>query len=87
MPLSLALQVSRLQWSSQVSLKPILIFIHSAIGAAYGTAKAGATIAASGVFGPHIIMTALLPVIMAGILAIYGLVVSVFISTSCKLSF
>jgi len=53
-----------------------------AVGAAYGTAKAGATIAAAGVLGPHIIMTALLPVIMAGILAIYGLVVSVFISTS-----
>lgn len=53
-----------------------------ATGAAYGTAKAGATIAAVGVAGPNIIMTALLPVVMAGILAIYGLVISVFISTS-----
>lgn len=58
--------------------------VNIAAGAAYGTAKAGATIAASGVFGPNIIMTALLPVIMAGILAIYGLVVAVFISTSRK---
>lgn len=56
-----------------------------AIGAAYGTAKAGSTIAAVGVFAPNIIMTSLLPIIMAGILAIYGLVVSVFISTSRKI--
>ena len=54
------------------------------IGAAYGTAKAGAAIAAIGTVNPNIVMTALIPIIMAGILTIYGLVIGIFISTSRK---
>lgn len=56
----------------------------SALGAAYGTAKSGTAIASVGVSNPAIIMTALLPIVMAGILTIYGLVISVFISTSLE---
>lgn len=52
------------------------------IGAAYGTAKAGSAIAAIGTINPNIVMTALIPIIMAGILSIYGLVIGIFISTS-----
>ncbi|CAG8771213.1 7537_t:CDS:2, partial [Gigaspora rosea] len=53
-----------------------------AIGAAYGTAKAGIGIAGVGTFRPDLIMKSLLPVIMAGILAVYGLVISVLICGS-----
>lgn len=56
--------------------------ILSSIGAAYGTAKAGVGIAGMGTFRPELIMKSLIPVVMAGIIAVYGLVVSVLISGS-----
>jgi V-type H+-transporting ATPase proteolipid subunit len=51
-----------------------------ALGAAYGTAKAGTGIAAMSVMRPELIMKSIIPVVMAGIIAIYGLVVAVLIS-------
>ena len=47
------------------------------LGAAYGTAKAGVGICTMGVLKPEKIIKAIIPVIMAGILGIYGLIVSV----------
>lgn len=52
----------------------------TALGAAYGTAKAGTGIAAMSVMRPELIMKSIIPVVMAGIIAIYGLVVAVLIS-------
>eukprot|EP00127_Corallochytrium_limacisporum_P003873 Clim_evm87s153 gene=Clim_evmTU87s153 len=54
--------------------------IFSALGAAYGTAKSGTGIAAMSVLRPELIMKSIIPVVMAGILAIYGLVVAVLIA-------
>ncbi|KAK7056817.1 v-type proton ATPase 16 kDa proteolipid subunit 2 [Paramarasmius palmivorus] len=54
--------------------------VFSTIGAAYGTAKAGIGIAGLGSFKPELIMKSLIPVVMSGIIAVYGLVVSVLIS-------
>lgn len=51
-----------------------------ALGAAYGTAKSGTGIAAMAVMRPELIMKSIIPVVMAGIIAIYGLVVAVIIS-------
>jgi V-type H+-transporting ATPase proteolipid subunit len=48
-------------------------------GAAYGTAKSGAGICAMGVMRPELIMKSVVPVVMAGILGIYGLVVAVLV--------
>jgi len=59
-----------------------LAMILSAVGAAYGTAKSGISIAGIGTFRPDLVMKALIPVVMAGIIAIYGLVVAVLISGS-----
>lgn len=42
--------------------------IFSALGAAYGTAKAGAGIAAMAVMRPEQIMKSIIPIIMAGII-------------------
>ena len=56
----------------------------SALGAAYGTAKSGVGIAAMSVMRPDLIMKSVIPVVMAGIIAIYGLVVSVLIANKCK---
>ena len=50
------------------------------LGASYGTAKSGVGISAMAVMRPELIMKSIVPVVMAGIIAIYGLVVSVLIS-------
>jgi len=54
--------------------------IFSALGAAYGTAKSGVGISAMSVMRPELIMKCIIPVVMAGIIAIYGLVVAVLIA-------
>ncbi|XP_002734832.1 V-type proton ATPase 16 kDa proteolipid subunit c-like [Saccoglossus kowalevskii] len=54
--------------------------VFSALGAAYGTAKSGTGIAAMSVMRPELIMKSVVPVVMAGIVAIYGLVVALLIS-------
>lgn len=60
---------------------PFSIFRKSvALGAAYGTAKSGTGIAAMSVMRPELIMKSIIPVVMAGIIAIYGLVVAVLIA-------
>jgi ATP synthase proteolipid subunit len=54
------------------------------IGAAYGTAKAGVGIASMGVMHPGLVMKNIIPVVMAGVLGIYGLIVAVIIQGSSK---
>ncbi|EJU03343.1 V-type ATPase [Dacryopinax primogenitus] len=52
----------------------------ASVGAAYGTSKAGIGITGLGTFKPELLMRSLIPVVMSGIIAVYGLVVSVLIS-------
>lgn len=59
--------------------------IFSALGAAYGTAKSGTGIAAMSVMRPELIMKSIIPVVMAGIIAIYGLVVAVLVAGALDL--
>ncbi|KAK2085076.1 V-type proton ATPase 16 kDa proteolipid subunit [Saguinus oedipus] len=56
--------------------------VFSALGAAYGTAKSGTGISAMSVMRPELIMKSIIPVVMAGIITIYGLVVAVLITNS-----
>lgn len=56
--------------------------VFSSLGAAYGTAKSGTGIAAMSVMRPELIMKSIIPVVMAGIIAIYGLVVAVLIASN-----
>lgn len=58
--------------------------VFSALGAAYGTAKSGTGIAAMSVMRPELIMKSVIPVVMAGIIAIYGLVVAALIANGIK---
>jgi len=58
--------------------------VFTALGAAYGTAKSGTGIAAMAVMRPELIMKSIVPVVMAGIIAIYGLVVAVLITEGIK---
>ena len=55
------------------------------LGAAYGTAKSGVGICSMGVLKPDLIIRAVIPVVMAGILGIYGLIVSVILIQKSKL--
>jgi len=58
--------------------------VFSGMGAAYGTAKSGVGIAAMAILKPERIMKSVIPIIMAGIVAIYGVVVAVLISGRIK---
>lgn len=58
--------------------------VFSALGAAYGTAKSGTGIAAMAVMRPDLIMRSVIPVVMAGIVAIYGLIVAILITNQLK---
>ena len=51
----------------------------SNLGAGYGMAKSGAGIAGAGQRKPHLIIKNLLPVVMASVLGIYGLIVAVIL--------
>ena len=51
--------------------------IFANLGAAYGTAKSGVGICSMGILKPDKIIKSVIPVIMAGILGIYGLIVAV----------
>ena len=61
-----------------------LAVIFSSIGAAYGTCKSGVGVAGMGVNNPGQVMKALIPVVMAGVIGIYGLIVAVIISTNVE---
>lgn len=54
------------------------------LGAAYGTAKSGVGISSMGVLKPDLIIKSVIPVVMAGILGIYGLIVSVILIQKSK---
>ncbi|OJJ03232.1 hypothetical protein ASPVEDRAFT_42740 [Aspergillus versicolor CBS 583.65] len=54
--------------------------IFGSAGAAYGTAKAGIGISGVGTFRSDLIMKSLIPVVMSGIIAVYGLVIAVLIA-------
>ena len=49
------------------------------LGAAYGTARSGVGLCSMGVMSPGLVMKNIIPIVMAGILGIYGLIVAVII--------
>ncbi|KAG9087352.1 H(+)-transporting V0 sector ATPase subunit c, partial [Ceratobasidium sp. UAMH 11750] len=63
---------------SSIGIACAIIF--SCIGASYGTAKSGVGIAAMAVTRPDMMIRCSISVVMAGIIAIYGLVVSVVLA-------
>mmetsp|Transcript_18408 Transcript_18408/g.23683 ORF Transcript_18408/g.23683 Transcript_18408/m.23683 type:complete len:207 (+) Transcript_18408:150-770(+) len=50
------------------------------LGGAYGTAKAGLGLMSMGIHSPDLIMRNIIPVVMAGVLGIYGLIVAVILN-------
>lgn len=60
----------------------LIAVVLSSVGSAYGTAKAGVGAMVAGVHNPGSAMKSTLPVIMAGILCIYGLIISIAINST-----
>ena len=56
----------------------------SGFGAAYGTAKASVGIASLAVIDQSKLMQSIIPVVMAGILGIYGVIVCISVTTAMK---
>ncbi|KAE9300924.1 hypothetical protein PR003_g22647, partial [Phytophthora rubi] len=53
----------------------LLLLLLLDLGVAYGTAKTGVGIASMGVMRPDLAMRNIIPVVMAGVLGIYALIV------------
>lgn len=70
------------QFFAYMGLASALVFAN--LGASYGTAKAGVGIASLGVIDSNKVFKAIIPIIMAGILAIYGVIVAVLMNTKCE---
>merc|ERR1712166_469498 len=58
--------------------------VFACLGAAYGTAKSGVGVANMGVLHPDVVMKSIIPVVMAGGLGIYGLIVAVLLASGIK---
>ncbi|EER43754.1 vacuolar ATP synthase proteolipid subunit [Histoplasma ohiense] len=58
--------------------------VFTCLGAAYGTAKSGVGVCATSVLRPDLMVKNIVPIVMAGIIAIYGLVVAVLIANDLK---
>merc|ERR1712205_12358 len=58
--------------------------VFACLGAAYGTAKSGVGVANMGVLHSEMVMKSIIPIIMAGVLGIYGLIVAVLLGSGIK---
>merc|ERR1719408_708318 len=58
--------------------------VFACLGATYGTAKSGVGVANMGVLHPEMVMKSIIPIIMAGVLGIYGLIVAVLLGAGIK---
>ncbi|KAL6342833.1 hypothetical protein AAG906_016852 [Vitis piasezkii] len=58
-----------------------VVLVFSCMGATYGTAKSGVGVASMGVMRSKLVMKSIIPVVMARVLGIYGLIIAIIIST------
>ena len=58
--------------------------VFSNVGAAYGTGKSGQALSATGVSRPDLTFKNIIPVVMAGVLGIFGLIIAVVIGTAIQ---
>lgn len=84
-PSSFAPFLGSLGLAFALGLTCMSLVIILAIGAAYGTAKAGIGIMSVGIMRPELIMRSILPIVMAGMIPIYGVVVNLSILKYCKI--
>ena len=75
-------EADRASFFGYMGLAGALVFAN--LGAAIGTYRSGVGICHLGILRPDKIIKSVIPVIMAGILGIYGLIVSVILNTRIK---
>ena len=73
----MGMTVDWVQWTFFGWMGVVFAVVFANLGAAYGTAKASIGIGSIAVTKPELVYKSLVPVVMAGILGIYGLIVSV----------
>ena len=61
-----------------------IALVFACLGSAYGTGKAAVGISSIGVEEPQLVMKMLIPVVMAGVLGIYGLIIAVIIADGVR---
>ncbi|KAJ7976221.1 V-type proton ATPase proteolipid subunit [Quillaja saponaria] len=59
--------------------------VFSCIGVAYGTTKNGVGVASMRVLRPKLVMKSIVPIVMASVLGIYGLITAIIINTGINL--
>merc|ERR1711934_431426 len=64
------------------SMGVVSALVFANLGAAYGTAKAGVGIVSVAVLKPDLLFKSIIPVVMAGILGMYGLIIGILIRGS-----
>ncbi|CCW68695.1 unnamed protein product [Phytomonas sp. Hart1] len=66
------------------SLGAVSAVVFASMGSSYGATKAGVGVTYLGIKSPEKIMRGIVPVIMAGILGIYGLIIAVIINNNIR---
>lgn len=56
------------------------------LGAAYGTAKSGVGIVSVAVLKPELLFRSIIPVVMAGVLGMYGMIIAILLKSPSKYS-
>ena len=54
------------------------------LGAAYGTAKSGVGIVSVAVLKPELLFRSIIPVVMAGVLGMYGMIIAILLKGPSK---
>ena len=66
------------------SLGCVAALFFANLGAAFGTARAGVAILETTAIKPELVFKTIIPVVMAGILGMYGLIISIILKQSSK---
>ena len=57
------------------------------LGSAYGTAKSGVGIVSVAVLKPELLFKSIIPVVMAGVLGMYGMIIAILMKQNSKYNF
>ena len=67
---------------SSMGITAALVFAN--LGAAYGTAKSGVGIVSVAVLKPELLFRSIIPVVMAGVLGMYGMIIALLLKGPSK---
>ena len=65
-----------------MGISAALVFAN--LGSAYGTAKSGVGIVSVAVLKPDLIFKSIIPVVMAGVLGMYGMIIAILMKQNRK---